>query len=51
MKEEYKYKKRCKECGVLVVSNLTPLEDGEQCGSCVELDWVTKDSILIDHKN
>ena len=47
--KEYKYKKRCKECSVVTVSNTIPLENGEPCGSCVELDCVTEDSVLTDY--
>ncbi len=49
MTKEYKYKKRCKECSVVTVSNTIPLENGEPCGSCVELDCVTEDSVLTDY--
>ena len=49
MTKEYKYKKRCEECLVVTVSNTAPLENGEPCGACLELDCVTKDSVLTDY--
>jgi len=45
---EYKYKKRCRSCLGVTVSN-EPLENDEPCGACEDCGTVTKDSFLTDY--
>ena len=42
------YRKRCKECLTVTVSS-EPLENGEPCLACEDLECVTDDSYLIDY--
>ena len=42
------YRKRCKECLTVTVSS-EPLENGEPCIACEDLECVTDDSYLIDY--
>jgi hypothetical protein len=45
---DYKFKKRCKECYCVTVSN-KPLMNGDPCEPCVMSNGVTKKSILTDY--